>query len=239
MTDEKAQRPRGSIKSAFETGTTFVVLVASILVIRHVLTTPAPPRPALRPEIQLPGSAVSIEGAKLKGSEQAKVVLIEYSDFQCPFCTRFATQVLPVLEKEYVTQGKLRIAFRHLPLVSIHPHAEAAAAAAECAADQGRFWDLHDGFFRQAELTADRIAAEVARLALDQKRYDACMDADAIERVRTEAATAQRFKIASTPAFLVGEIQADGKVLIRRSIGGAQPVEQFRKAIEASLRTGG
>ena len=239
MGDENAQQRRVSFKSVLETGTTLVVLVASILVIRQVLTTPAAARPPLRPEIQLPDSAVSLEGAKLKGSEQAKVVLIEYSDFQCPFCTRFATQVLPVLEKEYVTQGKLRIAFRHLPLVNIHPYAEAAAAAAECASDQGRFWDLHDGFFRQAELSSDRISQEVARLALDQKKYAACIEGGAMERVRAEAATAARFKIASTPAFLVGEIQADGKVLIRRSIGGARPVEEFRKAIESSLRTGG
>jgi protein-disulfide isomerase len=93
--------------------------------------------------------AVSVGNAPVKGPDNAVVTVVEYSDFQCPFCSRAKPTVEQVL-KEY--DGKVRVAYKHLPLVQLHPNAEKAAEAAECARDQGKFWEMHDALFdKQAE----------------------------------------------------------------------------------------
>lgn len=81
------------------------------------------------------------------GDMNAKVTLIEYSDFQCPFCDKFFRETYPLLKKEYVDTGKVRLVYRHFPL-SFHPLAEPAARASECANEQGKFWEMHDGIFK-------------------------------------------------------------------------------------------
>lgn len=102
-----------------------------------------------RPAPPLPAQPLSISDAVVKGSERAKVVLIAFSDFECPYCSRFAKDTLPVLDEKYVRTGRVRVAFRHLPIESIHPTAFKAAEASECAREQGRFWEMHDRLFDQ------------------------------------------------------------------------------------------
>ncbi len=81
------------------------------------------------------------------GNDDAKITIIEFSDFQCPFCKQFYTDTLPQLKSEYLDTGKAQLTFRHYPLTSIHPNAETAHRASECANEQGKFWEYHDLLF--------------------------------------------------------------------------------------------
>lgn len=95
----------------------------------------------------LPSSPVPLAGAHLKGSPDAKIGIIEYSDFQCPFCGVFARETLPEFTRQYIDSGKVLLAFQHLPITTLHPLAVDAAVAADCAGEQGHFWAMHDSIF--------------------------------------------------------------------------------------------
>jgi len=107
-----------------------------------------------RPQPIQPGSAaasVSIAGNLIMGKKDAPVTMIEFSDYQCPFCRRFFETTLPTLKAEYVETGKVRYVFRDFPLDQIHPHARKAAEAAHCAGDQGKYWEMHDLLFQNPQ----------------------------------------------------------------------------------------
>lgn len=132
------------------------MIVAAVGVVWLMLSVPdalAGQRPAAHAGgAPLPSRPVSIEGAAVKGKVGVRVGVIEYSDFQCPYCGTFARDTLPRIVSEYVDTGKAFFAFRHLPLEAIHPHARRAAEAAECARRQDRFWTVHDTIFRSPDV---------------------------------------------------------------------------------------
>ncbi|MEZ5318851.1 MAG: thioredoxin domain-containing protein [Vicinamibacterales bacterium] len=181
----------------------------------------------------VPTEAISIAGTPTFGDVGAAVVMIGYSDFRCPFCARFASQVLPVLREEYVDTGRLRFAFKHLPL-SIHPFAGPAARVAECAARQGRFWAVHDALFTLSGQPFDlaAVTSTVQSVGVDSVALTGCLADDASEAVQRDQAEAARLGIASTPYFLIGHRQDDGRVRIVTVVKGAAPVSEFRRAIE-------
>ncbi len=90
----------------------------------------------------------NLDGLPSKGSDGAKITLVEFSDFQCPFCARFFSETLSQLTTDYIDTGKVRLVYAHFPLISIHPNAQKAAEAASCAAEQGKFWEMHDLMFK-------------------------------------------------------------------------------------------
>jgi len=189
--------------------------------------------PTRRAEPPLPSQPVSIKDAPLEGDPAAKVALIEYSDFQCPFCGKFARDVLPEIRKTYLDSGRALMAFRHLPL-AIHSLAQKAGEAGECAARQGRFWPMHDWLFRETpKLEESRLREGARELALDTRAFDACLNGQAALRVQEDAASARPLGITGTPSFLVGLVQSDGRVRVVKRLTGAQPFEQFKAVIDA------
>lgn len=194
-----------------------------------------PTVPARRPEPPLPNDPLPLEGAMTKGSPSAQVVLIEYSDFQCPYCGRFARDTLPALEAKYVRTGQVLIAFRHLPL-PIHSSAQKAAEAAECAGAQGRFWDMHDQIFLDPrQIAEDNLRARAQKLGLNMKAFDSCLAGKMAEKVRADADFARTLKISGTPTFFIGNLQADGKVKARQRMSGAQSIAAFETALDRLL----
>jgi protein-disulfide isomerase len=190
--------------------------------------------PAARPELALPAEPLPLDGAELQGSPTADIVLIEYSDFQCPYCGRFARETLPELERAFVKTGKLQFAFHEFPLDSIHKFALPAAEAMACAGEQGQFWKMHDlTFADQAHLDAAAIEVRAVAAGLDHARFDACLRGPVAERVRADAKTGEALGVTGTPTFFVGRRQADGRVKVFKRLSGALPVAEFRAAIDA------
>ena len=160
------------------------------------------------------------------GNADAPVTIVEFSDFQCPFCARFYSQTYLTLKEEYVDTGKVKIVFRDFPL-GFHPEAEPSAIAAECAHEQGKFWEFHDLIFEnQGIMSASAYLDWAEQLSLDMTQFTDCVDS---QKYKSEVAKdyndGGRLGITGTPGFFV-----NGQLLT-----GAQPYSVFAAAIEAEL----
>jgi len=166
---------------------------------------------------------VDLTGAPTKGPEDAIVTIVEWSDFQCPFCNR-VTPTLAKIEAEY--GDKVRIAFKHMPL-SIHPQAPQAHAASEAAHRQGKFWEMHDKIFAdQRDLSVATLASHARAIGLDMDRYAADIaDARIKKKVDEDMAQASKLGVTGTPSFFING----------RFLSGAQPFENFKRMIDAAI----
>lgn len=190
------------------------------------LPTPAakaPERPTRRGPDPEQKYEVALGNSPVRGSDDALITIVEWSDFQCPFCNRVAP-TLAQIEKTY--GSKVRIVFKHMPL-SIHSKAPGAHAAAEAAHRQGKFWEMHDKIFASqrdlAPETFERYAEEVG-LDLEQFKKDVA-SADVKKVVAADMRQAAELGVTGTPAFFV-----NGKFL-----SGAQPFDNFKRTIDAEL----
>src|SRR5213080_3671878 len=178
----------------------------------------------------------SVADAPSLGRADAPVTLVEFSDYQCPFCGRFFATTLPVLKKDYIDTGKLRYVLRDYPLDQLHPNARKAAEAAHCAGEQGKYWEMHDVLFQNQRALAPSQLAEYARaLGVAGAAFEQCVAsgryAPQIERGLTDGAAAG---VQGTPGFVIGRTTAADTVE-GTPIRGAQPVETFRRIIEQWL----
>jgi protein-disulfide isomerase len=189
----------------------------------------------------LVGTKVSILGAPVMGNEGARLALVEYSDFQCPFCRRHALETLPRLRREFVETGKLRYVFRHLPLDRLHPQSRSLAGFAVCAQQQEKFWQVHDLLFTfpkgMAATSASTLESQLAPAGMDMKVFRTCQQSPLIAgRVSSEVDDARRLGFSSTPSFILGSIESDGLVRIVEVISGAQPFALFKSKIDHALK---
>jgi protein-disulfide isomerase len=156
------------------------------------------------------GESGGVAPEKSLGAADAPVVVVEYGDFQCPYCKQFATGPEQQLRKEYVDAGTVRFVYRHLAFLG--DESTWAAEASECANAQGRFWDYHDKLFEeqagenQGAFKKDNLKRFAADLGLDTERFNQCLDSGEYRAlVREESQAAQRRRINSTPSILVNE----------------------------------
>jgi protein-disulfide isomerase len=180
---------------------------------------PQPRRPDPSQKVEIP-----IAGAAVLGPEDAEVTIVEYSDFQCPFCAR----VVPTLNQIRDTYGdKVKLVYKHLPL-GIHPEAGPAAAAVEAAGMQGKFWEMHDKIFAGQRELSDAKYVEWARdLGLDLDRFDTDRKSEAVRaRIAKDEEEAQRLGVSGTPAFFING----------RFLSGAQPFDAFKRIIDEELK---
>jgi protein-disulfide isomerase len=169
------------------------------------------------------------------GRTDAPVSMIEFTDLQCPYCARYATETFPRIRAEYIDTGKLRYAARDLPL-PFHSFAKTAAIAARCAGEQGRFWEYRDGLFaRQGMLGSEPYAALARELGLDVEQLEACRnDGRQAAAVQADVDLARQNGVGSTPTFVIGQM-VDGQFVGER-FSGAQPYDVFKSKIEAALQ---
>lgn len=189
-----------------------------------------PPPPAL------PTEPISIDGAALKGSKTARVVIVEFSDFQCPFCVRFTSDTLPELDRDYISTGKVLLAFRHMPIDELHPAARAIHTVAECAGRQGKFWEMHDRLFEDARgLNAEKLQTYAKEFGLGGPTFESCLKGGAADRITSDLAEAQRLQVYGTPGFLIGTLESDGRVKVLERLAGAEPTPKFRAVLNRLL----
>jgi protein-disulfide isomerase len=159
-----------------------------------------------------------------KGPADAKITIVEFSDFQCPYCQRSLATIEQVLAK-YPAQ--VRLVYRHLPLDRIHPHARGAAEAAACADEQGHFWAYHDKLFQNNRALAKQdLLRYASETGLDAQRFGACVEERRFkDKVEADLQAARAVGISGTPAFVVNGVL----------LTGAQPAEEFYAVIDAAL----
>jgi protein-disulfide isomerase len=179
-----------------------------------------------------PGRAkLDLVGFQMLGSKDAPVTMVEFTDYQCPFCQRFHQTVFTELKKNYIDTGKVRFYSRDLPLDSLHPNAIRAAQAARCAADQGQYWALRDIMGSNPDkLDLDNLVADATRLKMDAGAFRACLDTQKYkEAVQTDILEAMKIGAEATPTFVIGKSTpqgVDGELAV-----GLQPYTEFVKAI--------
>jgi protein-disulfide isomerase len=183
-------------------------------------------RAAAKVEMLLEQPRIAIAGkGHARGPESAAVTVIEFSDYECPFCRR-AEPVVEQMLKEYA--GKVRFEYRHFPLESIHPQARGAAEAAVCADEQGRFWQYHEQLFagESKGLAQPELLARAATAGLDVAAFQACIAAGrGRARVDADLSAGKQAGVSGTPAFFVNGVPYSGAI----------PIEEFRRAIDAEL----
>jgi protein-disulfide isomerase len=210
--------------------TVAMIAAAGVLLWNHVYGTPSPSNAAPSTP-SAPVGPVSIAGAATLGAHDARVVLLEFSDFQCPFCGQFARDTMPLVRREYVDTGRVRIVFRNLPL-AIHEHAKQAAIYAECAARQGRFWPMHDKLFSNgSELDDTHLMTYATAAGLDITLSHTCIAGrDAATAVDTDVAIARQLGLTGTPTFFVGVATGERDMHVTDVLRGAMPLATFEAA---------
>ncbi|MBI2173124.1 MAG: thioredoxin domain-containing protein [Candidatus Aenigmarchaeota archaeon] len=201
-------------------------------------------QPSLQPQIGQEAAVssriqVSLDDDPQLGDRNAKVMVIEFSDFQCPFCRRFYIQTLPQLEKDYIDTGKILFVYRDFPLDSIHPGARPAAAAAECADEQGKWKEYHDKIFDEqnkqgegtVQLGVDDLKKWASDIGLDTQQFNQCLDSNKYDaEVSKDFQDGVQAGVSGTPTFYIGSPQNGYIELV-----GAQPYSIIKQVIDQEL----
>ncbi len=209
------------------------VLVAGAVIYSAGVSTPSGEQTGDEPVVEKSDILNLNSNDVILGDPNAPVTVVEYSDFQCPFCGRFFSQTVSRLKSEYIASGKVKFVYRHFAFLG--PESKAAALAVECAKDQGKFWEMHDNVFNEEiadgkehngnlnEETFLRLAKDIG---LNTGEYQSCLDDEKYAgKVSRDYASAQVVGVRATPTIFVnGE-----------KVEGALPFEQFKSLVEKYL----
>ena len=181
-------------------------------------------------------SPVLLEPGARLGTPTASVGAVIYFDYECPSCGRLARETLPMIIADYVDTGRVRLAFRNLPLETIHRNALAAAIAGECASLHGRFIAVHDGLFASpARLDPNTVMNTALSSGVSASQYRECLTGDTEKRVRADIAEAKSLGITGTPTMLFGRLDRDGMLAPSRIEKGALPTVRFKQILDGLL----
>ena len=181
---------------------------------------------------------LSVEGAPFMGDPKAKLTLIEFSDYQCPFCARHVSQTLPQLVTDYVRTGKVKYVLRDFPLENMHPAALKAAEAARCAGEQGKYWAMHDRLITNPRNVDPKgLSAHAKAVGLDVAAFDKCVESGKYAaKVRQDLNDGQEAGVSGTPTFFLGPTDpSSSKVKVAETLVGAQPYSKFKETIDGML----
>jgi protein-disulfide isomerase len=185
------------------------------------------------------GQSIDVSTAPARGRADAVLTLIEFSDYECPFCIRHMQETMPLIDSNYIESGKIRYVFRDFPIDSNHPEAVRAHEAAHCALEQNKFWELHPLLFSAPGTHTPQTLQDRAKEAgLDVNAYRSCVAAGtSTPAIRESGSLAESLGATGTPWFFLGmrDLKTN-QVRVIKAIGGAQPYEQFVVAIDAALK---
>lgn len=189
----------------------------------QILPTPGPV------DIDLTGET------RVMGSADAKVALVEFTDYECPYCGQLFSNAYSQVKKEYVDTGKVKYFLKDFPLTQIHPNAQKSAEASNCALEQAKFWEYHDTLFgNQEALGVEALKKYAVDLGLNAAQFNSCLDSGKYaEKVKSDQASGESFGVRGTPSTFVGVLNGD--TLTGIEVSGSQPFENFKSAIEDAL----
>jgi protein-disulfide isomerase len=185
---------------------------------------------------------IVVAGEPAKGSAAARMMMVEVSDYHCPFCRRHTLTTQPQIDAEYINTGKLRYVFIDYPIDQLHPDAFKAHEAANCAGDQGKYWEMHAKLFespppRDSLQLVPQLVSQAQAVGLDAGKFRACFDGGKYATpVRDNVARMQALGVDSTPTFLIGLTPAAGQPMkVVKVVRGAVPYPQFKAALDGVL----
>ncbi|MFH0852152.1 MAG: DsbA family protein [bacterium] len=169
---------------------------------------------------------IEVGDSPAEGSASAPVTIVEFSDFQCPYCAMFTSQTLPQIDSSYIKTGKVKFVFKNFPL-PFHENAQKASEAAMCANEQGKFWQYHEKLFaNQSALAANNLKQYAKDLGLDTAKFNTCLDSGKmVAAVKKDADDATKYGVDRTPSFFINGVK----------VVGALPFSSFQQAIDQAL----
>ena len=178
---------------------------------------------------------VSFDDDYIKGDPKAPVTIVEFSDYQCPYCRKFHNEVLPRIDEEYISKGKVRYIFRDFPL-SFHKQAVPAAVAANCAGEQGKYWEMNNFLFANpGKLATEKIIPEAEGLGLDKAKFEACVnDSSKKAEVDADFNAGRGYGVRGTPSLFIGKT-GDGKEMNALYLRGLRQFDSLKPIIEKQL----
>ena len=182
--------------------------------------------------------SIAITDEPTKGNAAAKVTIVEVSDYHCPFCRRQTLQTMPQLMADYVNSGKVKYVFVDYPIAQLHPDAFKSHEAANCAGDQGKYWQMHDILFTNSPAKeAAQLTEEAKMVGLDAAKFSACLSGGRhAPAITSSIARMQQLGVEGTPLTLIGLTPAPGSPMkVLSSVYGAKPYAEFKTAIDAAL----
>jgi protein-disulfide isomerase len=202
--------------------------------LKLLLATDSKPQTMPQPNAQ--PLKLNVHQEHYRGESAARFAIIEYSDFECPFCGQYERATYPQIFDAYIKTGKAKLYYRDLPLAR-HPHAMLAARAARCAGEQGKYWEMHDNLFaNQTSLNQKDISDRAQFLALDAGKLSECLSSERYkDDIRESISEAQKLGVNGTPTFFLGAIGPNGDVSNIREIVGARPYADFQSALDELL----
>jgi protein-disulfide isomerase len=189
-------------------------------------------------EAALVNKTVQVDGVPTKGAANARVMMVEVSDYHCPFCRRFRQQTQPQLEAQYIATGKVRYAFIDYPIAQLQPDAFKAHEAANCAGEQGKYWEMNAQLFEQPTRDVPAMVAQAGKIGVNTSQFKSCLEGGKYSApVRESISRMQTLGIDSTPTFLLGVTPSAGQPMkIVTVIKGAVPFEDFQSTLESMLK---
>lgn len=172
------------------------------------------------------------------GSNSAEYAMIEFSDYECPYCRRYATQVFPQIKQQYVDSGKMKYVIRDFPL-NFHSQAKPAAIAAHCAGEQSKYWEMNEALIKQSSGLNKELYSKLAtEINLDIASFNACLDNPKIaNRINDDFSYGQEIGVTGTPRFYIGKVEGDHIINVV-PLSGAQPLEAFDRVIQRVMSKG-
>jgi protein-disulfide isomerase len=189
-------------------------------------------------ESALLNRAVQVDGVPTKGAAAARVMMVEVSDYHCPFCRRFRQDTQPQIDAQYIATGKIRYAFIDYPIAQLHPDAFRAHEAANCAGDQGKYWEMNAQLFQQPARDVAALAAQAAAIGVNAAAFKSCLERGThAAAVRESISRMTTLGVDSTPMFLIGLTPPAGQPMkVLKVVKGAVPFEDFKAALDAVLK---
>ena len=193
--------------------------------------------PANQPIAEL---KISADNDPIIGNSNAPITIIEFSDFQCPFCAKFHIQTLPKIMDEYIKEGKVKLVFRDFPIQSIHSNALLASVAAECANEEGKFKEMHDKLFENQNEWNNKNTDDViilfnqysSEMGIEKEKFDSCIkNGKYIKEIQKDLEDGRTYGISGTPGFFIGNNEI-GFIELK----GAHPFENFKNVIDTQLQ---
>jgi protein-disulfide isomerase len=190
------------------------------------------------PPVDLQDLEMAVNGSPFLGRKDSALVLIEFFDYDCPFCARHVQQTFPQIEREYISTGKVRYVVRDYPIDAIHPTSMKKHEAAHCAGDQGKYWEMRARLFEKKLSSApDDVIDDARRLGLNQAEFQRCIESEKhATAIRADFADGNQAGVSGSPTFFLGTAESGGsRVKVLKVIRGAQPYQAFKDSFDAAL----
>lgn len=178
---------------------------------------------------------IDVTGVAFKGNPDAKVAIVEFMDYECPFCGQLFSTTFPDIQKNYIDTGKVKYYVKDFPLTQIHPNAQKSAEASHCARDQGKYWEYHDVLFNnQKALTDPDLRKYASDLGLNTATFNSCLDSGKYAQFVTDSLNeGTKYGVRGTPSSWIGVIE--GNKVKGTEVSGAQPFSSFQAEIDKAL----